>query len=787
MADRRPPPAPEALLQHQEFLRALARGLLGDAERAEDAVQDAYAAALAHPPSEAGALRGWLATVVRNGALNQLRAESRRLAREREAARAEVLADDVGERLRTQQRVLAAVEALREPYRTAVYLRYAEGLPPREIAERTGAPVETVRSRIQRGLEVLHRDLDREYGDRSAWSVALFPFATSLRSTRAPLLIAAGVILLLFLPAAVWLARDPHAQRLQGIAPVEPLSARTATTTPLQVGPPMSTRSSTASAIAASQAPDVVNSTPASTRWLHLVDSTGNALRGVNAGASASSDAQGWLEVPVDVEPPSLLFRDAASDEPLRVLELTQREDGPWTAQLDVGLELDVLGDPIQIGAATFLLHAPGDFAVSRSRAHTQEPSFVRFGRVPRVSLLGRGTRSTWLLSAVSADGLQRADVRVHALPGRHATPVAFAFEPATRLVVRVLDATGAPASDCALEADGDIAPRAVRAGTFVLEGLTAERVELVARARGHAPRTESVEVQPRTSRAIDLWLAPRPAFDMHVELVSSSGREAVPGRVRVRADSDSTHWVDAPITATGAGRFVAVLDDLPPGDVEVLPPFDEPWLWDPPRARVSLPGGTVRFVRADHLDPRPILVQARDESGSVPRHVRLGLMVDRGEHGVRETWKTQRNVPLVDVHPGAEMRPGVLPGQRAWWVVEADGCQSTWGDERAFRQRDGLLVLDVVLRPAWHCELAFVQLDSGGTSRPLEGVRLRTSAGLELARSLADGRIVLDALFDPGQIQVDRPGWRVAAWEGFVRGKRRVELPVHRVLMEPD
>ena len=37
-----------------------------------------------------------------------------------------------------------------------------------------------------------------------------------------------------------------------------------------------------------------------------------------------------------------------------------------------------------------------------------------------------------------------------------------------------------------------------------------------------------------------------------------------------------------------------------------------------------------------------------------------------------------------------------------------------------------------------------------------------------------------LDALFDPGQLQVDRAGWSAVAWEGFVRGKRLEKMGMH-------
>ncbi len=50
MSARDPSLPADVLLEHQDFLRALARGLLGDPARADDAVQEAYAAALESPP-----------------------------------------------------------------------------------------------------------------------------------------------------------------------------------------------------------------------------------------------------------------------------------------------------------------------------------------------------------------------------------------------------------------------------------------------------------------------------------------------------------------------------------------------------------------------------------------------------------------------------------------------------------------------------------------------------------------------------------------------------------------
>ncbi|MHC4471541.1 MAG: sigma-70 family RNA polymerase sigma factor [Planctomycetota bacterium] len=178
MDARTAPPPPEELLAHAGFLRNLARSMLADTHRAEDVTQETMLAALRSPPARPGNLRGWLARVARNLALKTRRSESRRLKREAAGAvRGDApAAADVVARLETQRSVVAAVLALPEPLRSVVVERYFDELPPREIARRRGAPVETVRTWIQRAIAKLREALDREHGgDRRAWSALLLP------------------------------------------------------------------------------------------------------------------------------------------------------------------------------------------------------------------------------------------------------------------------------------------------------------------------------------------------------------------------------------------------------------------------------------------------------------------------------------------------------------------------------------------------------------------------------------------------------------------------------------
>jgi len=176
---------PERLLEQTTWMRALARSLVHEPERAEDLTQETLAIALERPPVDSGSLRGWLAEVMRNLFREDLRKQGARKAREVDAARPETLpgTDELLERLGAQQRVADRLLALEEPYRTTILLRYYEGLAPRHIAAQHGVPVATVKSRLHRGLSKLRLELDAEYGDsREAWVLALTPWTREPQS-----------------------------------------------------------------------------------------------------------------------------------------------------------------------------------------------------------------------------------------------------------------------------------------------------------------------------------------------------------------------------------------------------------------------------------------------------------------------------------------------------------------------------------------------------------------------------------------------------------------------------
>lgn len=204
------------LSRHAHGLRCMARDLVRDPHVADDAVQDTLHRALdraAAAELEPGPLGGWLRRTLVNFTRQWRRREQRRRRRESAAPQREPEATphETSSRRETLRCVTDAVLGLDEPYQTAIFLRYFEGLPPRAIARRTGEKLATVKSRLQRGLAMLRARLDcRAAGDRQRWRLALLgtfglpagaaaagtalTTGTLLMGTTTKTLLAAGVI-----------------------------------------------------------------------------------------------------------------------------------------------------------------------------------------------------------------------------------------------------------------------------------------------------------------------------------------------------------------------------------------------------------------------------------------------------------------------------------------------------------------------------------------------------------------------------------------------------------------
>jgi RNA polymerase sigma-70 factor (ECF subfamily) len=196
MEARTPRLEPEALLAHAGWLRQLAASLVADPAGADGVVQDTWLAALRHPPAGDRPLGPWLARVARNFALRRRRGELRRAEHERGLAApgAAPTPEQTVERLDLQRTLVEAVQAVGEPFRTAIVQRYFEGRSGAEIARLSGVPAGTVRWRIKRGIEELRERLDGRFGSRASWCALLVPLARRTSGLGAPSLTASEIL-----------------------------------------------------------------------------------------------------------------------------------------------------------------------------------------------------------------------------------------------------------------------------------------------------------------------------------------------------------------------------------------------------------------------------------------------------------------------------------------------------------------------------------------------------------------------------------------------------------------
>lgn len=164
-----PPPAVddlEALYEayHRQAL-GLAYRVLDDAAEAEEVVQEAFLAAWragqTYDPAR-GSARTWLLTLVRNRAIDVIRARQRRPVRPLDEAPDPVDPSDVPAQVSLSIDSAAAGRALEDlppDQRRAVELAFLGGLSHGEIAAQLGLPVGTVKGRIRLGLDRLRSAL----------------------------------------------------------------------------------------------------------------------------------------------------------------------------------------------------------------------------------------------------------------------------------------------------------------------------------------------------------------------------------------------------------------------------------------------------------------------------------------------------------------------------------------------------------------------------------------------------------------------------------------------------
>jgi len=145
-----------------------------DPQIAEDMVQEIFVRIWRKPDSytaSRGRFATWLTSVTRNRAVDEIRSRNRRYRhetsspeeQEREFPGPETDDPALTAELADQRRlILAALSGLPDEQRRTIELAYFGGLTQQEIAERTGQPLGTVKTRIRLGMQKLRAALTPE-------------------------------------------------------------------------------------------------------------------------------------------------------------------------------------------------------------------------------------------------------------------------------------------------------------------------------------------------------------------------------------------------------------------------------------------------------------------------------------------------------------------------------------------------------------------------------------------------------------------------------------------------
>jgi RNA polymerase sigma factor (sigma-70 family) len=154
--------------RYHSMAYALALRITTETGLAEDVVQDSFLGVWRNAARYAeakGSVRGWLLAIVRHRAIDAMRRQRASVAIGEEADEAVPSAltlpdiwPEVAGRL-DAERIRLAMTALPPAQRDVIELAYFDGLTQREIAERTHAPLGTVKSRIRLGLASLRDQL----------------------------------------------------------------------------------------------------------------------------------------------------------------------------------------------------------------------------------------------------------------------------------------------------------------------------------------------------------------------------------------------------------------------------------------------------------------------------------------------------------------------------------------------------------------------------------------------------------------------------------------------------
>jgi RNA polymerase sigma-70 factor, ECF subfamily len=148
--------------RYSPIVYSVALRVLQDTGAAEDVLQDIFMQLWRNPgafDASRGNMGAWLSVIARHRAIDALR--RRRPENDIEDVVVSVETDFAGDadRSRAMDKVRGALGTMPPPQRSALEMAYFEGLTHSEIAEKTGEPLGTIKTRIRAGLLSLRKVL----------------------------------------------------------------------------------------------------------------------------------------------------------------------------------------------------------------------------------------------------------------------------------------------------------------------------------------------------------------------------------------------------------------------------------------------------------------------------------------------------------------------------------------------------------------------------------------------------------------------------------------------------
>jgi len=141
--------------RYSSLVYAVALRVLGDTGAAEDVLQEIFLQLWRKPAafdSARGSMGAWLSVIARNRSIDALRKRKPETDIEDVVLSVETNFADNADRGRALVRIREVMSSMAGPQRSALEMAFFEGMTHTEIAEKTGEPLGTIKTRIRAGL-----------------------------------------------------------------------------------------------------------------------------------------------------------------------------------------------------------------------------------------------------------------------------------------------------------------------------------------------------------------------------------------------------------------------------------------------------------------------------------------------------------------------------------------------------------------------------------------------------------------------------------------------------------